>query len=274
MKRKLSIIILLFTAITLRAETRDRMLALLRGSWEFRTFDERSILEFVSDREVLVDNNPSTYMASGENIAIGRESDTLFARIANNRLVVTYPDGELIYTQSGPGPNERVLEGDFLVGGETGPRATLTFDGDRRFSLASDDSQETAGLYRIDGDNVTLVFDDGSTDGAWLRRMADNAIEGLVYHERLYERPILSKDQPAWQEPSPVTASPAPILLPAQPVCPPAAPVTVIPAPLGGTNPPAPEKPEGRRKFGDERSTSAPAVEGQRVERRSLGARR
>ena len=226
--------------------THDEFLALLRGTWEHNTWDNRTTITFRSDRFIIFDHQQANYLLEGATLRVQLDDSSVECQLAlwQNTLSLTSAHGSTVrYARDEPGDAEQALTGKFYPTGNT--RAALEwveFDGDhtcqcmsygvnRIASLdSSDDRREIGakfetwtGVYRIDGDVLYCSYPDGTTDRSTIERRSGEQIEELIYEG---EQLRIEKDEPPppilvyFPEPIPQPI-PIPIPLPYPPACPP-----------------------------------------------------
>lgn len=144
-------------------------LAQLRGSWEYRTFDDKFTLNFQDDDNLVLDREPATYTLTGSAMSVndGDNTTTYPYVIEKNYLTLTLPDGSTrTYVRNDGGKSEQLLSGNYFASViASRPNMTINFDGAGTFAVGtqSESSDESRyGLYRVQGRRILLSFEDGS----------------------------------------------------------------------------------------------------------------
>ena len=243
----------------------DSLLSSLRGRWEYHTYYDRWTLQFMSDRQVFVNNKPAAYSLLGGILRLndnGKETDYQF-KLQNNLLSLTDPDGHAIaYKHRDDGEFEQSVDGKFYAQIDSLSRASIRFQDGKTFMLGSMKSIDndlsrtvsTHGIYRVEGDLLCLVFSDGTVDTAEIRyRDPDESANGIIFHERLYDKEEILAESPA--EPIHITPYyPPPIPDPPMPPWPPQPyPLPPVYGPVAPTGTPTKPAVNNDRNFGSTR---------------------
>jgi hypothetical protein len=225
----------------------DWTLSMLRGSWEYHTFDEKWTLDFESDHNLVIDRNDAQYTLLPGTIRVKTENDsTEYTYTLNgSELTLQLPDGsERTYKKSGDGSAEQTVTGVLYAAiDSTGRKARLSFDGNHTFALA-DEIGEDAGIYRVEGSAIYLTLNDSTTYTTQIRSWnSDGSLDEIAFDGRLYasEKPVV-ETEPVQTTivylPSPEPPMPPPQPEPPYPIPPPRPPRPPYPTP-----PPAPPIP-------------------------------
>jgi hypothetical protein len=252
----------------------DWTLSMLRGSWEYHTFDDKWTLDFQSDHNLVFDRNDAGYSLLPGSLRIMNESDTTDYPYAlnGNKLTLQLPGGsERTYNKKSNGAVEQMVSGNlYATIDSTGRKAHLFFDGSRAFSLA-DEIGEGTGLYRVEGSTIFLALNDTTTYSTQIRSWnSDGSLGELVFEDRLYasERPVVEAEPvrpivvyvpgpeppmppPDPPYPGPPPRPPEPPPYPIYPPPPPAPPTPVASAPPSRPDNTSAERPV--RPFGSKR---------------------
>jgi hypothetical protein len=248
----------------------DSLMAVLRGSWEYHTYYDRWTMDFITDRQLLVDHKPGTYSIKPGALRVnveGKQTDYQF-NLQDDRLTLADPDGRTVdYNHRDAGEVEQTVDGKFYTQIDSLSRASITFQDGKNFTLGSmksidnDISQtiSSEGIYRVEGDLLYLVFNDGNIDTAEIRyRDPDESANGIIFHERLYDKEELRTETPSgpiiittYNPPPPIPDPPGPIDWWYPP------PTVYIP--VAPTSPPPKPVADKDRDFGSTRDASKPA---------------
>jgi len=175
----------------------DRSLTLLRGRWEYHTYDNKWKLEFKSDRRLLMNDSTVKYSLAAGAIRIERDNEAIEYPFAmrNDSLTLEYPGGKtLTYIHSNPGTEEMAVDGKFYAPIDSLHRNFMKFENALFYSLDSktDDgtlrSGSLEGIYRVQCNYIYLCPDDGSVDTAEIRYDFNGDVNGIAYHRRLYDK--------------------------------------------------------------------------------------
>ncbi len=235
----------------------DRILTLLRGSWESKSFYDKWTLVFEDDRRMIFDQDEVTYTLGNGIIRVKNDDATTEYpyRLDADRLILKLPDGtERTYSREGPGDAEQLLTGAFQTPGSLKAQGTFEFDGNNTFHLRTSRGEGT-GNYRIVGNSVVLSWDDTTSEEAKIqtRDQESNLITAITYHDAsfLTTTPPQQSDeaivpnyttepsQPAYSVQNP---PPPPVII-SEPVLPAA---SARAAPAKSANPPEAEKKKTR----------------------------
>ncbi|MBI5215569.1 MAG: hypothetical protein HY960_07425 [Ignavibacteriae bacterium] len=263
---------LLVIASTVQSQTsfeEQRLLTLLRGEWEYPTFEEVHTFRFLSDTKIEVDGLPQSYSLSQNSIRISDEGENndFLCSIERNRLLVTYPDGvQRKFNRKKFGEVEQLCVGAFYPSEDTSWFAScLQFYDDMKFTLTEPTENSTSnfsrrdGYFRAEDKSVILAFDDGEIEQAFIRfHSSDGLVDGLLFREKLFDRELIFTQEPkddTSDEPTPLP-SPGPPPQPRpepHPPCPPPLPIAI---PVYYPVNPAPPIENKRRDFGTTRHES------------------
>jgi len=261
----------------------DWDLSLLRGAWQYHTFDEKWTLSFDCDHKMLFDRDPADYTLTPGIIRVqGDDGLTDYPyKLEGDDLTLTLPDGsERTYRKTDAGTAEQTIRGDFYAsGGSSSDRERISFDGDHVFAFhllssvnpgQSQSAQqgvnsnysmvEGKGVYRIEGDGVVMTLDDSTIYEAQIRfRDEDGSVEGIIFDNSLFET-----DHPAASSSSTQVsaASSQPGVVPYYVPQPP--PYVISTPPVYAVPPPAPA---ASSKSHAEKSNSQPRVVGSKREK-------
>jgi hypothetical protein len=253
-------------AATQAAHSSDWTLSMLRGSWEYHTFEDKWTLVFESDHNLVIDKNVARYTLLGESIRVISGNDTTDYQYAldGSKLTLRMPDGsERTYKKAGDGNAEQAVAGVlYATIDSTGRKARISFDGSHTFSLA-DEIGDGIGMYRVEGSTIILALNDTTTYTTQIRSWnADGSLDELSFDGRLYasEKPVAAAVPVQttivyvpYPDPDPLPGPPPGPTGPSNPVIP--------------TPPPAPQIPAASIPTrSDNSSTSAPV--------RTFGSRR
>lgn len=233
--------------------TQDATLALLRGTWQYHTYEDRWTLEFRSDTEIFIDGSPARYALVGDLIHFtNSKTDTEYRyKLLDDHLEITYSSGDRrTYSRAGDGRSERFAEGIYYAVVDTdGLGKVISLKNGKEAFLSPVDKLSSAiqGVYRVEGNDLLLTFDDGRTEMLAIRiREEDRTVTSIMFRNELYEREF-----PVAQLPTllPVTSCPDPCCGPIIIVIPDTPPAAVV-QPV--TTPQTP-KVEAIRDFGSTR---------------------
>ena len=154
----------------------DWILTQLRGTWQYKTFEDRWTVEFDCDHKMLLDRQPADYSLANDTIKVqGNDGLTPYPySLDGDKLTLKLPDGsQRTYRRTNAGGSEHSLKGDYYsVGDSVSSVASISFDGDHSLVLrgyASDQSASMPGIYRVEGDAVVLTFGDTASYEAQIR---------------------------------------------------------------------------------------------------------
>ncbi|TAK59736.1 MAG: hypothetical protein EPO24_07385 [Bacteroidetes bacterium] len=259
----------------------ERSLSLLRGFWEYPTFEEVYTLKFLTDTKVEMNRKTRDYSIHENTLFIrDGEGETRYSfSMEGNILTLTYPDRERgSFTRKDYGEYEKQLVGAFYPSGDPSTEATcLQFFDDITFTLTEYREQneehsstnviKNKGVFRIEGNTIILVFDEGGVEHTSIRyHTSDGMIDGFLYGEQLYERELpIVQQEPEDRDvvvvveypphPRPVRGGGCPRPEPHYPpIIAPVSPPVVSNPPLQVSTPPAP--PDKPRDFGTTRSST------------------
>ncbi|HUL42750.1 MAG TPA: hypothetical protein VLY03_00170 [Bacteroidota bacterium] len=221
----------------------DRNLALLRGSWQYHTFEDKWTLEFISDHALILDRNPVDYTVVSDSIVVrdGDQLSSYYYRLVGNQLSLILPDGtERKYSRDDYGESEAQVGGQFFIKNSPSSYAMISLNGMDRFSIVPDSGNPRTGAFRVEDQLILLTFDDGTVGEAEVTVRDDdgNAVD-LVYLGNEYETVSVEQPyayQPPWTDPGP---DPTPIPDPPYPPYPPSPPPPQPPSPPTTPNQPA-----------------------------------
>jgi hypothetical protein len=178
----------------------DWTLSMLRGSWEFHTFEDKWTLDFQSDHNLVIDQNDANYTLLPGTIRVKNENDsTDYPYMLNgSELTLQLPDGsERTYKKSGEGSAEQAVKGLlYATIDSTGRKARLSFDGNHTFAL-TDEIGEDAGIYRVEGSAIYLSLNDTTTYTTQIRSWnSDGSLDEIAFDGRLYasEKPVIESE--------------------------------------------------------------------------------
>lgn len=175
----------------------DLILALLRGSWEFHTYEERFTLEFLSDDELVMNRRNGTYSIAGDKIFIVVDGEELNGHIDVNpdRLILQLENGiPVTYKRDEFGTIENRLNNVFYMDQNNHSSGLLSFQQRQRFTFQAGYAPciIRPGVFRIAEEEIKLVFDDGEVSTAMMRYSTQEGIvEGIEYRDTLYEPEVL-----------------------------------------------------------------------------------
>ncbi|MBI3194651.1 MAG: hypothetical protein HYZ34_09335 [Ignavibacteriae bacterium] len=252
-----------------------RILSLLRGSWEYPTYEEVHTLTFLSDTKLELDRIPQSYSLQRNNFVISGEGETEFYafEIQGNRLLVTYPDGmQAKFIRKEFGKNEKLLVGAFYPSDDTSWFAScLQFYDDMKFTLteptgnSASKFSKRSGLFRQENNAIILAFDDNKFEQALVRfHSSDGLVDGILFGGKLFDRELPSTQEPLvdtiilvddYPPPPPPRPNPRPPCLTcAPPPCPDPLPIAV---PVYYPVNPSPPVENKIRDFGTQRVASS-----------------
>jgi hypothetical protein len=173
---------------------------MLRGSWEYHTFEDKWTLVFESDHNLVIDKNDAQYTLLDGSIRVisGNDSTDYQYTINGSNLTLRLPDGsERTYRKTGNGEAEQAVTGVlYATIDSTGRKARISFDGSHTFSLA-DEIGEGSGMYRVEGSTIFLALNDTTTYSTQIRSWnGDGALGELLFDGRLYasEKPAVATE--------------------------------------------------------------------------------
>lgn len=231
---KIKNILVLFFIITnlfpvfLIAQDNDEVqytLGLLRGTWEFHTFDSKRTLQFNSDEQMSIDAKQYNYSIQSDTLTINDKSQSLQFRIllSNDSCALISDDGfRQVFSRIKYGEEESFLNDIFYSYLDSVTRHTILFSNGNEFEIRaiSPDEKNIRGIYRIDGDNIYLASDNEYFDVARIyHRDYSNRINVIIYQNHYYdleesEEPPDSgptpKIPPIWDPPPPPPPPPHP----------------------------------------------------------------
>jgi YD repeat-containing protein len=212
-------------------------LSLLRGTWEYDTFDKRVTLEFLSDNEVYLLDTLCTYTISGDTLSVdidGIEYNYNY-KLNGNILTVTDPNGKVeSYKHKYFGYNEKFLNGSFFSFKDTISDSYILFKNSYQFQLSIiDDTGKGArytrkGYFRIDGNDIYLSFFNETIETVMVRYRDENdSVTGIIYKNSLYDKqypdiltPLPPLPPPEFPPYPPLPPSPPPPHYPDPPISP------------------------------------------------------
>ncbi|MFI5252492.1 MAG: hypothetical protein ACHQQQ_08705 [Bacteroidota bacterium] len=241
-------------AVSQTAHSSDWTLSMLRGSWEFHTFEDKWTLVFESDHNLIIDRNDANYalLPGSIRVTTGNESTEYPYTLTGSNLTLRLPDGsDRTYKKTGDGDAEATVKGIvYATIDSTMRKAHLSFDGNHTFSIA-DEIGEDAGIYRVEGSTIYLTLNDTTTYATQIRSWNDDgSLDEIVFDGRIFvsEKPAVTYVDntptggytlpPMWIAiPSPPPSHPPEPAYPINPTPPPAptTPVASIPGRQGST---------------------------------------
>jgi hypothetical protein len=203
----------------------DWTLSMLRGSWNFHTFEEKWTLDFQSDHSIIIDRNDARYTLLPGSILVNTGNDFINYpyKLDGNKLTLRLPDGsERTYRKTGDGEAEQKVKGVLYAAiDSTDKKAHLSFDGKHTFGL-TDEVSEDVGAYRVEGNAIILALNDTTTYTTQIQswngkgRLDEVAFDGRIYAT---EKPAAASiaDTPYIESPVPtgdaVSEEPSPSFL-------------------------------------------------------------
>jgi hypothetical protein len=194
-----------------------RTLSLLRGSWEYATYEELSSIVFHSDSKLEIDKASFTYSIQKNELLLLTQNGTEHYQfnIQNDELSLLYPDGtKRKYSRKEFGEAEKQLIGRFYTSSETTSTAScLQFYEDMKFAFTEPTENSSGkfsnrdGYYRVEDNSIILAFTDGTIDEALIRfHTSDGMVDGLFFRDKLFDRelkPVIIVEYPPPSFPGP-----------------------------------------------------------------------
>jgi hypothetical protein len=207
----------------------DITLSLLRGTWVYHTYREKWTLNFESDTDVLINQNPAVYTLLPGILQIDSAETRIQYRykLEGDLLTLTFSDGtQRTFDSHGGGDAEQHLHGTYFsefdhlyelraYWPKEHHHHRITFRNEREFIIHTEgeDSTENEGVYRIVDNDILLTFYDGTLGEAFIRsRDEDGYVTAVMYHSKLYRKSIVVVRNPRPDPPPCYDCPPPPCL--------------------------------------------------------------
>jgi hypothetical protein len=270
--------LILLSAGSLKAQNSsiDWNLSLLRGSWQYHTYDYKWKLMFESDNTLVYDGEGMSYeLTPGGMLVWNGEVEEEWKYILSlSKLQITFPSGdEFVFSRDGVGEPEKHVYGKFYTENDSSSgiesnwsNEWISFDGSRRFSVrirvlidSAVQITEASGFYRLNDGTIILAYDDGTVGEASICHFdVDDAAVAVLFDGKVYWKEFLPGGRPivlTTYEPIPYPAPPPPPPPEPRPLPPPVPPPPVITCPKPDPIPAQPETQKGNRDFGSTRGS-------------------
>ena len=232
----------------------EYVLTALRGEWEYHTFDKKWLLYFQSDTRLIYNKMLSTYSLQPTllTIKLNDEQFTYRYRLSGDILQLTSDNGTTIRLKHKAGGDfEEQIRGQFFNYPDSFSKLLISFRSHNEFSVSRRYIDTTfvesvdglMGKYRVEGNDIYLIFNDGTMDIAEIYDRDENKMPYSIS----FQNDIYEKDLPHEITPIILAFDPPP---PPPPYPPPAPPPTHDPMPrpeIGHDNIPV-DTPKGERR--------------------------
>lgn len=180
-----------------RSLSPDWTLSLLRGTWEYHTFEEKFTLLFNSDEKMIFNGADAEYAVTPKVLRIFTNDDEfeMSYTLTNDRLRLTDPDGhQITYERVDVGDEEQLLDGEFFLADDSSSvRDVIVFKQGRKFFIDA----ARNGLYRIVENTIILTSIDGTYDKAIIRfNDTEGMISVITYRDQVYQKESAANFQP------------------------------------------------------------------------------